>query len=484
MLALDVEWLTGVCVATRSPADDAPEWPPQPDRIFSALVASFGAHGGRAEERAALEWLEAQEPPRLTPVDAFARVAVAAFVPPNDVATLPEGRRRQPRRFPASVPLAEPGATHLRLVWAADAAAHLPALQALARDTSYIGHSSALVRCRFSAEDVAAERFAPARAAPYPGRLAELERLYRRHVEKGDSNARPRRELLTAPVETSPGAPSGLFGRRWIVLEAAEGERPDIRSAAIIARLLRAALMEKFATSIPPWLSGHMPDGAPTTDPHIAIVPLADIGWRHSDGGLKGLALIVPRALEDEWRAAATPAAFAEANVLASAVARLPRDRDGAIELAEPSGRPGRIFWRLREAPTPDLHSLKPDRYCMTSTVWSTATPIALDRFPKAQGATRLAEAAEIIARACANIGLPAPARVEVHKHSAFRGAPSAWPPGGAPRWTGWARPKALADRPLFHATLRFDAPVRGPLILGAGRFFGLGLCLPLGARA
>jgi CRISPR-associated protein Csb2 len=484
MLALDVEWLTGVCVATRSPADDAPEWPPQPDRIFSALVASFGAHGGRAEERAALEWLEAQEPPRLDAVDAFPRVAVTAFVPPNDVASLPEGRRRQPRRFPASVPLAEPGATHLRLVWAAaDAAAHLPALQALARDASYIGHSSALVRCRFSAEDAATEGLVPARAAPYSGRLAELERLYRRHVEKGDANARPRREFLAARFETAPAAPSSLFGHRWIVLEAEEGERPDIRSAAIVARLLRAALMEKFATSIPPWLSGHMPDGAPTTDPHIAIVPLADIGWRHSDGGLKGLALVVPRALADEWRAAATPAAFAEAGVLSGALARL-HDEDGAIELAEPSGKPGRIVWRLREAPDPDLHSLKPHRYCMTSTVWSTATPIALDRFPKAQGAARLAEAAEIVARACVNIGLPAPASVEVHKHSAFRGAPSAWPPGGAPRWTCWARPKALADRPLFHATLRFDKPVCGPLILGAGRFFGLGLCLPLGARA
>jgi CRISPR-associated protein Csb2 len=481
MLSLEIEWLTGVCVATRSPADHAPEWPPQPDRIFSALVASFGAHGGRAEERAALEWLEAQEPPRLDAVDAFPRVAVTAFVPPNDVATLPEGRRRQPRRFPASVPLAEPGATHLRLVWAADAAAHLPALQALARDTSYVGHSSALVRCRFSVDD-AAEGCAPARAAPYPGRLAELERLYRRHIEKGDSYARPRRELLTAPVETAPGAPSSLFGRRWIVLEAEEGERPDIRSAAIVARLLRAALMEKFATFIPPWLSGHMPDGAPTTDPHIAIVPLADIGWRHSDGGLKGLALVVPRALEDEWRAAATPAAHAEAGVLRCALAEL-RVGD-TITLAEPRGEPRRIVWRLREAADPDLHSLKSDRYCATSTVWSTATPIALDRYPKAQGPARLAEAAEIIARACANIGLPAPASVEVHKHSAFRGAPSAWPPGGAPRWTGWARPKALADRPLFHATLRFDAPVRGPVILGAGRFFGLGLSLPLGARA
>ena len=43
MLALEIEWLTGVCVAVRTPADDAPEWPVQPDRVFSALVATWGA---------------------------------------------------------------------------------------------------------------------------------------------------------------------------------------------------------------------------------------------------------------------------------------------------------------------------------------------------------------------------------------------------------------------------------------------------------
>jgi CRISPR-associated protein Csb2 len=31
-----------------------------------------------------------------------------------------------------------------------------------------------------------------------------------------------------------------------------------------------------------------------------------------------------------------------------------------------------------------------------------------------------------------------------------------------------------------IHADIRFELPVKGPLLLGAGRYFGLGLCLPV----
>ena len=63
MLAIEVEYLTGVAYA----ADDggeAADWPPQADRLFSALVASWAARGELPEERVALEWLESQEPPK------------------------------------------------------------------------------------------------------------------------------------------------------------------------------------------------------------------------------------------------------------------------------------------------------------------------------------------------------------------------------------------------------------------------------------
>ena len=106
-------------------------------------------------------------------------------------------------------------------------------------------------------------------------------------------------------------------------------------------------------------------------------------------------------------------------------------------------------------------------------------TPILLDRFPDHGDAI---EEARVIAAACRNIGLPEPVEIEVHKHSAVYGAPSAYPARGDRRLPDWSFPQAakFARRPRRHVVLRFADKVEGPILLGAGRFHGLGLCLPL----
>jgi CRISPR-associated protein Csb2 len=85
-LALEIEYLLGIAFAARDEASELPDWPPQPDRIFSALVASWGAHGERGDERRALEWLEAQPAPEIAASDGFPRTVPTVFVPPNDFA--------------------------------------------------------------------------------------------------------------------------------------------------------------------------------------------------------------------------------------------------------------------------------------------------------------------------------------------------------------------------------------------------------------
>jgi CRISPR-associated protein Csb2 len=138
--------------------------------------------------------------------------------------------------------------------------------------------------------------------------------------------------------------------------------------------------------------------------------------------------------------------------------------------------------------------SLDPAPYVAVAETWATCTPIVLDHHLKARtNAGRDLEMCELIARACLRVGLPEPARVAIShdpsqqvaiaagKHSAIEGAPSAYPSRRSPRWTGWRLPESLASRQLTHAVIRFAEPVQGPLLLGAGRFSGLGLCRPLG---
>lgn len=479
-LVLEIEWLDGVCRARRDPAYRAPEWPVGMDRVFSALVATWGAAGEPADGREALTWLERQSRPVVTHVDATARDTREAYVPVNDQrGGLAYRRVRQPRHFAESV-LAEER-IHLAFHWAEEpAGAVRGALDALARDTSYVGHSSSLVRMRFATANGAPEA-TPTDAAPYPGRLDELVALHRRHVGSGDPNARPRRASLpAATVRPSPSA--SVFGANWIVFAHHGGMRPEPTAAAVVGGRLRAALMAAFRDPVPEWLSGHRPDGTPTDRPHSAFVPLLNAGHPHGDGRLMGVALVLARAEDDAYAQAATPPAFDARRRLDRAVAALavPNDPDRAIDLH--FGRHG--SWRVIRDVSPGRFTLQPSRYAPPGGArqWTTVTPIVLDRHVKDAGRRREAEA-DGIAEACINIGLPRPERVVTAKHSAATGAPPAWPVGGAPGWTAWRRPESLGRRPMTHATIVFAEPVEGPVLLGAGRFVGLGLCMPLDDR-
>ena len=83
MLALEIELLTGVYRAAL-PDRSGAEWPPHPERAFSALAQAWGDGGADPAERAALEWLERLPPPSVEAEEVEAdqkRSAVTVFVP-------------------------------------------------------------------------------------------------------------------------------------------------------------------------------------------------------------------------------------------------------------------------------------------------------------------------------------------------------------------------------------------------------------------
>ncbi len=476
-LLLEIEFLTGVCRAARTPASGTPDWPPQPDRVFSALVSAWAARGERPSERSALEWLEAQDTPTVHAGNHTGRTAPDVFVPPNDqrastagktyLRVMPEMRPRQPRRFPVACP-EDPT---MALVWDVESAPEtLRTLDAIARDVGYLGHSASLVRCRFLCGESTAPTWPPASAQRrvYPGRLAELERAH---------HANPTRPVILPGAgvppaydqETSPRDPG------WLVLEVVDGVVPDIRAAALVTRVLRHTLMSGYraigmAERIPEVVSGHTTDRKPTRSPHVAIVPMAFVGSPHSDGRVFGFALIPPAQTELQdisgFRAAFEKVA--------------PFDPGDERRILELNGAPLRTPLRLAPAGTVAKRSLDPDPYLRPARIWATVTPLVLDRHLKRHDDD---EIRDLIARACGNVGLPRPdpANIQAGKHSAIEGAPSARPVSGAPPWTRWRVPEPLVSRSLTHAVVDFGGEITGPVLLGAGRFTGLGLCRRLG---
>ena len=530
MLAIEVEYLTGVARLANDRGDGA-DWPPQPDRLFSALVATWGARGERANERAALQWLEQQASPAIKAPPGSRRLVVDVYVPPNDygtprgdlerltwfralrtnfvgldetarkryieevrqtLAVIPSQRNaKQPRTFPAVVP-ADPT---VWFFWTVTPDTSVTtALQLLCADTSYLGASASLVRCQAKRLDQQPEAV-PASRAIYEGRLAYLQRRDRAERERQRQAtggvqdrwpASPGRSIRTVHAPLPHAIPTSVFGAEWIVFVDAGGFCPDAIAAGLATKALLRAVQAGYGPDpAPAWVSGHAADGTALQQPHLAAVPLLDVGWHYSQGRLMGLALILPRDLEEASRHARNPEGnaldagtqgrIADEDGLHGALVRQNAGEAGTLEIA--LFLPGGREWRLRRHAVPEAKSLRPARYCERARVWATVTPIVLDRHPKAPG-----DIEQGIAMACERIGLPRPDRIVAAKHAAINGSPSAHPAARAPDWTGWRLPETLAGRRLTHAVLEFGIEVAGPVLLGAGRFVGFGLCLPLTA--
>ena len=485
MLVLEFELLTGVYRAAL-PDGSGAEWPPHPERVFSALAQAWGDGGCDPKERAALEWLERQAPPCIdadSPQDWAERTAPTVFVPPNDsrgseIAVLPDRRRRQGRSFRAAIPVNPV----IRLTWAQAAlpADHRAALAGLAQRVACLGHSASLVRCVFAETTQASEerQWKPSDAGavslrvPYAGRLDELARWH-------EADERPRvgaaARYCPPGGEAKPDPPKSVFGEpdEWFVFES-EGAPPvDLLAFAHVAQRVRDCLISHAEPPVPEALSGHTADGSPTARAHVAIVPLANVGWEHATGDLLGFAVVLPRELARDG-----PLAQERAGITQALAAFAPFDAQETAQRALIKlGAAG--VWSVAHTVAPSRFSLTPIRWCSTSDVWASATPVLLDRFPDHGDAE---EEARLIAAACTNIGLPEPIAIELHKHSAVRGAPSAYPARGDARRPDWSFPRGakFASRPRRHVVLQFGEPVSGPVILGAGRFRGFGLCLPL----
>ncbi|MEW6249644.1 MAG: type I-U CRISPR-associated protein Csb2 [Planctomycetota bacterium] len=500
MFSIAVRYLNGWAMATHPTDRGRAEWPPHPDRLFMALVAA-AAEEARFDD--ALRWLEAQPPPGLHASAHEQREVVTSYVPVNDpeiarpksgrnekllarigaltslaeakssgLELLPEFRVRQPRTFPVAIPH-DP---NVHFVYADDPPTQVSEqLAFLCTRVTRVGHSASLVQCWLETKPPAASWVPSDGAAqlrlrvPSPGRLQQLRDLFALNAEQG-TDLRPTPGIwagysrpLTAPP---PGLAGSVFDPAFLLLRPVPDElrRPPLVAALQIVNALRGLLMSATDPSeLPQGLSGHTSDGQPLERPHLAIAPLPFVGHEHADGRLMGLALILPRV-------------GADAVSVADALNRRLYTPDG-LESAPLTLRMGTAGeWTLEASDDFGPSSCRPESWIGAphgARVWGSVTPIALDRHAK--GPLSHAVAAELaagISEMCVRIGLPRPEAVEVSGVSLHRGVPCS---GEFPRL---ARKDGTLRRQT-HAVIRFGQPVIGPVLLGAGRYRGYGLCKP-----
>ncbi len=392
---------------------------------------------------------------------------------------LPDRRNRQERTFPVVVP----GRASFAFVWAySDPAEHTEALRRLSDRVTRLGHSSSLVRCVL-VERAVAPTLVPDSTGEHvlrvvgPGQVARLQGAYARHraVEPRVLPATPQR--YGEPRRDDPRRPRSVFTDDWIVFERIGGMRPLASRGADLAIALRRAVIEAHGRGdLPAILSGHAANGGKAQESHLGFVPLPWVGHGQADGSVQGIALIAPRRIGPDERTALM-------RVLAEwERVRGDRSADYAMELGTTPdlGKPLRILLRRVEVPT--KASLNATRWCRASRRFITATPIALDRHPGNlrsnvdRTAHRAAvEAASSIKDACERIGLPRPENVSISLGPLLPGAQH------IRQFAPWPPQPGRARRARVHAEIVFHEAVCGPVLLGAGRYFGLGLCLPVG---
>lgn len=574
MLSVAIDLLTGRYTATAFNDWSAPEWPPHPARLLSALVATWADDDAPdSDERAVLRWLEALAAPVLAcsvePALAH-RAPITVFVPVNDptaltrdvhrstykgvleakeavagaegkavaraekklaaarlksvtearkaatssgmesptviagvLELLPDERSKQGRWFPTVVP----DDSEVWLSWpdAEPTDAQLGVLDRLCARVARLGHSSTFVSCRATLDAPPAPTLLPDAGdgmtlrVPRAGMVDRLEHMFAAQEGRAQGPLPSGSAVYATPDASSADVPAPLLGGDWIVLSMPRRLGPDgpealpVTRALDLARAVRGALLRHATEPVPEILSGHQGGARPTVAsarPHVAVVPLPNVSSRHSDGAVLGVALVLPTTVTADERHAVEDAvrAWTDANGLSVSMGgpggrslRFPLDK------ARFDPAPGVDRQGLQVAPQART-TLRRSTWCRPATEWVSATPIALDRFPgdlasprpdvraAAEDAARLS-----VARACGYAGLPEPIEVEVDTVSFLGSAPPANRAGRSRGFPAFVAGTSRQARLGVHARLRFAEPVAGPVLVGAGRYLGYGLCVPLG---
>jgi len=483
-----------------------PEWPPSPFRLFQALVAGAltGAPATRATALApAFEWLESLESPTIAAPASRPGRWVRIWVPNNNRDWAGGDRRRldklrtakniQPRLLAGDAPFL--------YVWDAGERwqAHADAIVNAAERLYQLGRGidMAFATAKFLLRVEAGRRLAEHSGSvhrpfdggtggyplhcPAPGSyrsLCERHRAQRERFRKGTLRQPPPPRYRVVTYDSVParllfdlmsgdGAPRFQPVAQWETSGLAERIRD--RLAEALCRGADAALVERVVLG----------RGAGEHDKaqRIRIIPIPSIGFAHADRAIRRVLVEVPPdcpipAREVEW---------------AAGCVHLGMDRNGVLtdpmmpQLVRASDVKMLAHYGIEEVRSPDSRA--------TYRVWRTVTPAVLperaarrridperirlrgEQKGSAERGKEERRAAAAVRDALRHAGVGVPVTLVLVQREAFeqRGE----------RAERFARGTRFPKERLWHVEVTFARPLAGPLVIGDGRFLGLGVMAP-----
>jgi CRISPR-associated protein Csb2 len=494
----------------------AGDWPPSPARLYQALVSAAALPGLNEEKRAALRWLERLDAPVIAAPIARDGQNVNLYVPNNDldakggdirhIAEIRSAIKRiRPRLFNASVPLL--------YIWRfdGDGEKHAGCICDIANGLYQLGRgvdmawATAEIVDEAQVEDELSDYpgviYRPSMAgndlvlnSPKVGSLSELEARHKdnarrfRRVKFGRST---RTEFAQAPkpyfrpvaynspvtqllFELRRTTESGTPFAPWPLTKAAaliQWIRGEVDDTGVpisgAAKKLWDALPARQGEVVRVFI-GRNAKGADKKQ-RIRIVPLPSIGHPHADRGIRRILVEVPpdcpiRHDDIVW-------AFSGFEVIASEV-----DHETGEILSSPV--------ELVQASDHSMLSHFGIGKDKSSCVWCSVTPLALPetaarrRIPperRREEAKGGKERQEEQHRACYEVR-------QALRHIGIREQAIAISVQREPfvakgeRVEPFAAGTRFSKHQLWHVMIEFAFPVAGPLVLGDGRYVGLGV--------
>ncbi len=493
-------------------ANTAPAWPPTPLRLFQAVVA--GALSGRwaREDRprteAVLRWLERLGAPRILAAPQARQLSAYRLAVPHNQADLHidalrrgeylDGLLAGDKELKALRPWLV-GRAPLIYAWFIDddLLFQEEAIRAVVRRLVVLGtgldHAAADGRITAVPPDTHGLLAFACGVSPCEG---TLDSLMRRHDAELTRLATGSLRENRPSVRYRLGEPTVDDGEHLLFALRTPTEEPDSslpfdpKDTAMVAQAVRLSLADKLSAAlhrnnrmsasseqVARLVTGRGADGSDSAG-RLHVSPLPSIGHQHADGLLRRVLVSVPIGFP----------------IAPLSVQRALSDLEIEVEV----GSSQRAKCRLvpLEAADADEGRMR-DRYLGTARVWRSVSPVILpgqrgkgqivrdspsvgrQRVQEVQArddARRRLDEAALFRRALAHASVGGVAGYQLRREPFDQHQPRAdasWrlPPSKADPRRIW-----LAGRPRVHAQITFDKARSGPILIGDGRFLGLGL--------
>jgi len=434
-----------------------PDYPPSAHRMFQALTAAANNNGGMSDAaKEALQWLEKQSPPQIMVPESSLGFRVTTFVPNNDMNVVARAwaKGRTPEKKPEELRTAKilrprhlGGDATVRFLWSAkDASSPLDRICELARHVHHLGLGIDMVVGNGHVLDDPQKNRLPGMTyvpiagkgwrVPVEGSLEELMGRYQQQM-----NAMPLNQYDEVTYVREAATRRPLMHAFALVNEDGDYCRFDSTDAMVVAAELRHAAHTRAkqlrfdAAFTEGYVCGHA-NRSYDKDNRFAYIPVPTLAPAGRDNDIRRVMLIQ-----------------GQANNKADSLIR----RLGGVSL---SGKA-----RLQPIDNPDKDGVM-KKYTEAAERWATVTPMVLPGHLNGRGLAR--RQTKLVLKSLAHAGIMTPV-AEIHLQ-----ADPIFP--GAERTGRYRVPEYLRQFTKAHAIITFSEPVVGPVVIGAGRYVGLGL--------